>query len=230
MRHSVKPARMDPARLLMLRRPCQVVRVEGRFVPLDVELDAVDAAWERVRARVPRSFDGPLLHVAGASRNGHGGVVIHCLETSYRFHAVAAEGIETGVRPLGVKGVSRCADGRVLMARRGTQTLNYAGEWEFSPGGSLEPGVEPVDALLRELREETGWTASSTPVARALMYDPTIRTWEIVFTLDVVPGSIPVEGWECSELAQVTPGEWPAPLSAIAARMVPLVGRLLSAT
>ncbi|MGH8799263.1 MAG: NUDIX domain-containing protein, partial [Casimicrobiaceae bacterium] len=45
-------------------------------------------------------------------------------------------------------------DGRVLLARRLPGTP-YAGYWEF-PGGKLEPGESPHDALLRELGEELG--------------------------------------------------------------------------
>ncbi|MBL9140802.1 MAG: NUDIX domain-containing protein [Phycisphaerae bacterium] len=145
------------------------------------------------------------------------------MESSYRFCAVALEGVQTGVRPLGVKGVCTAADGRVLMALRGAGTLNYACEWEFAPGGCMEPGVAPADMLLRELREETGWTADGPPVARALAFDPCARSWEIVFSLRVSPPAIPVEGWECSELRLVEPGSWPSPMSAIATQLTPLV-------
>jgi len=199
-----------------------VVLLEGRFVPRGVALDRVEEAWQRVRARVPRAFDGPMLHVVGTSRNGHGGVTIHCIESSYRFAAVAQEGVRTGMRGLGVKGISMHADGRVLMARRGQDTLNYAGEWEFAPGGCAEPGVALPDMLLRELREETGWTAATPPVARALVFDPHALSWEVVFSVSVQPPEVPVEGWECSELRLVQPGEWPEPLSAVARQMIPL--------
>ena len=40
----------------------------------------------------------------------------------------------------------------MLLARR-SQNQTYAGHWEF-PGGKIEPGEAPVDALIRELREE----------------------------------------------------------------------------
>jgi len=46
------------------------------------------------------------------------------------------------------------ADNRVLIAQRPAGKA-MAGLWEF-PGGKLEPGERPEDALIRELREELG--------------------------------------------------------------------------
>lgn len=46
------------------------------------------------------------------------------------------------------------ADGRVLIARR-PEGRAMAGLWEF-PGGKLEAGESPEDALIRELHEELG--------------------------------------------------------------------------
>lgn len=45
-------------------------------------------------------------------------------------------------------------DGRVLLAQRPPGRA-YAGYWEF-PGGKLEPGETPAQALARELNEELG--------------------------------------------------------------------------
>ncbi|WP_395665225.1 (deoxy)nucleoside triphosphate pyrophosphohydrolase [Methylocella sp.] len=46
------------------------------------------------------------------------------------------------------------ADGRVLIARR-PEGKELAGLWEF-PGGKLDAGERPEDALVRELAEELG--------------------------------------------------------------------------
>jgi 8-oxo-dGTP diphosphatase len=45
-------------------------------------------------------------------------------------------------------------DGRVLLAQRPADKA-MGGLWEF-PGGKMEPGETPEDALIRELREELG--------------------------------------------------------------------------
>ena len=45
-------------------------------------------------------------------------------------------------------------NGRVLLAQRATPP-ELAGRWEL-PGGKIEPGETPQDALVRELREELG--------------------------------------------------------------------------
>lgn len=54
--------------------------------------------------------------------------------------------------------VAACAlvdpDGRLLIAQR-PETKEMGGLWEF-PGGKIEPGERPEDALIRELREELG--------------------------------------------------------------------------
>lgn len=43
---------------------------------------------------------------------------------------------------------------QILIARRGEHET-YAGQWEF-PGGKIETGETPVNALVRELKEELG--------------------------------------------------------------------------
>ncbi|MDA0205531.1 MAG: (deoxy)nucleoside triphosphate pyrophosphohydrolase [Acidobacteria bacterium] len=44
------------------------------------------------------------------------------------------------------------SDGRILACRRRSDQ-DHASKWEF-PGGKVEPGEDPRDALVRELREE----------------------------------------------------------------------------
>lgn len=55
------------------------------------------------------------------------------------------------------------ADGRVLIAQR-PEGKALAGLWEF-PGGKIEPGERPEQALIRELREELGIDVNATCLA-----------------------------------------------------------------
>ena len=70
-------------------------------------------------------------------------------------------------RTLVVAGLITASDGRVLITqRRADQSLPLA--WEF-PGGKIEPGESPAEALARELFEELGVRAEIG------------RIWDVLF-------------------------------------------------
>jgi 8-oxo-dGTP diphosphatase len=73
-------------------------------------------------------------------------------------------------RPALVVGAAIVRNGRLLAARRTTPTA-AAGRWEL-PGGKVEVGESPGDALVREVREELGcevtvdrWLDGDQPIA-----------------------------------------------------------------
>lgn len=234
---------MLEARIIRLRRPPAIVVVEGPFVPPAASLEVVEDRWDALCAANPRYFDGSMLQVLGTSRNGHGGVQIHVQSCSYRFYAVqkdfhGAPGIDCGVRPLGVKGIviTAGADGsrRVLVGRRSSRVAFYPSAWEFVPGGSLEPGIEPAAQVVRELQEEAGLTPIAPPTAVALLYDPGAFSWEIVHRLEVdgaaLAGRLPEIGWEYDEFALVDPAVLPEPLAPVARQMQDLACALTRAS
>jgi 8-oxo-dGTP diphosphatase len=81
-----------------------------------------------------------------------------------------------------VAGILRDDIGRVLLAQR-PLGKHLAGHWEF-PGGKVEPGESPLDALARELEEEIGIVVES---ARPLIAVPwtyaekriVLDTWDV---------------------------------------------------
>ncbi len=81
----------------------------------------------------------------------------------------AGSGVTLHVRSEGkpVLLVAACAlidaDGRVLLTRR-PEGKKLAGLWEF-PGGKMEPGETPEQAVIRELKEELGIDISATCLA-----------------------------------------------------------------
>lgn len=202
-------------RRILLRRPPVVHVAEGPFVPEHPRVAEVDERWAAFRERVPAAFDGRVMHVIGAHRNGHGGVVMHLVETAYRYYAVQEPGFDLGVRPLGAKGVT-WRDGRVLLGRRAGWVAGYPGAWEFAPGGVVEPGESPARTVARELREETGIEVAREPIAAALLLDARLRCWELIHRVAAGEVAGPASD-EYDELRWCEPGALPGPLSPIAA-------------
>jgi 8-oxo-dGTP diphosphatase len=80
--------------------------------------------------------------------------------------------------PIVVVGAALLSGGRLLAARRSAPP-ELAGRWEL-PGGKVEPGETPQDALVRELREELGVEAEPAervPGEWPLKADYVLRVW-----------------------------------------------------
>ena len=141
-------------RLIWLRRPARLVESD---IALDIKVDkkAIASGWERMVADNPRMTDGPCLHVLGVRRDGHGGATIHVTRTTYRMAAVRSLGITTGFVGLGIKAIAHWR-GKCLIGQRSASCATYPSHWEFAPGGSVEPGEDPIVGIGRELMEELG--------------------------------------------------------------------------
>jgi ADP-ribose pyrophosphatase YjhB (NUDIX family) len=66
------------------------------------------------------------------------------------------------IRRIGAYGVLRDPLGRVLLAR-GSELSAFPGVWSL-PGGGVEQGEDPQDAVVREVYEETGLTVRAAGV------------------------------------------------------------------
>lgn len=75
------------------------------------------------------------------------------------------------------------ADGRVLLTQR-PEGKALAGLWEF-PGGKVEPGETPEEALIRELQEELGITTKVACLAPLTFASHTYETFHLLMPLFV---------------------------------------------
>jgi len=75
------------------------------------------------------------------------------------------------------------ADGRVLIAQR-PEGRTMAGLWEF-PGGKVEQGERPEEALIRELREELGIAVKEACLAPLTFASHTYEEFQLLMPLYV---------------------------------------------
>src|SRR5262245_38211224 len=109
-------------------------------------------------------------------------------------------------RKLVVAGLIVGGDRRILITqRRADQSLG--GGWEF-PGGKVEPGEAPVDALVRELREEIGVAVAVGRIWEVLFHAyPEFDLVMLVYVCRIVAESGVPRAVEVADLAWVDAGD-----------------------
>ena len=96
-------------------------------------------------------------------------------------------------------GIIRNAAGEIYITQRAADA-HMAHKWEF-PGGKIEAGETPQDAVIRELQEEVGITATSLHQFDKLEYQFPDRHITLWFWL--------VDGWEGEPWGKEgQPGRW----------------------
>jgi 8-oxo-dGTP pyrophosphatase MutT (NUDIX family) len=99
--------------------------------------------------------------------------------------------------------------GRILLAHR-SQMVREPHTWG-SWGGAIDPRENPVDAVHRELKEETGYSGAilaTLPLCVFRKIDFTYRNF-LIITADEFN---PVLNWESQDARWCIVGSWPDPL------------------
>ena len=104
-------------------------------------------------------------------------------------------------------------DGRVLLAQR-PEGKSLAGLWEF-PGGKVEPGETPEQALIRELQEELGintWASCLAPLTVASHAYPEFHLLMPLFACRKWEGIVqPREGQQLAWVKPMNLRDYPMP-------------------
>ena len=81
-----------------------------------------------------------------------------------------------------------CKDNRIFAIQRGYG--EFKGQWEF-PGGKVEPGETPEEALIREIKEELDIEISVGKYIHTVEYDyPTFHLSMDCFWCEIADGTL----------------------------------------
>lgn len=100
-------------------------------------------------------------------------------------------------------------DDRMLLCRLSPVVKGYAGQWTL-PGGGLDFGEAPTDALVREVREETGYEVTHSGLVDVdSICGQTSRGWmhsiRLLYRANVIGGDLRPEVHGSTDLVQWWP-------------------------
>ncbi|UUT34504.1 (deoxy)nucleoside triphosphate pyrophosphohydrolase [Microbacterium elymi] len=97
-------------------------------------------------------------------------------------------------------------DGDRILACRRREGKADAGRWEF-PGGKVEPGESPAEALVREVREELGIDIRIGEVLRTDVTDAAGRSIRLTCLAATLSGERPTDSTDHDRMEWVRPAE-----------------------
>lgn len=92
--------------------------------------------------------------------------------TLAEFDIVRGEEVPKGYYHLVCEAVIQHEDGDYLLMQRSFEKEIYPGKWEIGAGGSALKGEDKIQAVKREIREETGIDTGEWKEIYSLVYEP----------------------------------------------------------
>jgi 8-oxo-dGTP diphosphatase len=155
---SVEPEPTPEPPEILARGPWASEQVTARwhashYDPSPAHSQAADAAIRDLQGRGSPSHDGLAARLVDYHQD-RDGIAIELQPLRWALRLVAGDASQS----LAALCVTRSADGRWLAGRRAKWVSTWAGRWALGAGGAVDLGENPVDTLVRELREE--WSVS----------------------------------------------------------------------
>ena len=100
-------------------------------------------------------------------------------------------------------------DGKFLVTKRAAGRNYMPGKWDI-PGGTIEAGEDPVEALAREIEEEVSIKVKVGPclyIFNNMVQFPNRQTLQIVYSARYVSGDVVLNDREHSEFNWIRPEE-----------------------
>ncbi|NMO57028.1 NUDIX domain-containing protein [Actinoplanes sp. TBRC 11911] len=130
------------------------------------------------------------------------------------------------IRRVGAYGVSRDPSGWILLARN-SDASEFPGLWTL-PGGGVEQGEHPDDAVIREFGEETGLEVGITGLRDVTADVEVLPNGNLEHTDRIIYDVLPVGGSLRAEVGGTTDlVEWVAPDALEALPLMPFTARVL---
>ncbi len=139
---------------LLARGPWTPEQVEGRwreahYEPAGQAIQDADDAIDALRARGSPAHDGLSARLVSYEvRDGRLVLELEPIRWALRLHQADA------AQSMAATCIVRSHDGRWLAGRRAAWLATWSGRWALGAGGAIEPGENPAQTLVRELREE----------------------------------------------------------------------------
>lgn len=140
---------------ILARGPWTADQVTARwsseaFAPGDAATFAADAAVAALAARGSPSHDGVAARLAGHEVGPDGALLLDLQPARWALRLVDGD----ACRSMAALCAVRDSDGRWLAGRRAAWLASWPGRWALGAGGAVDELENPVDTLVREMREE----------------------------------------------------------------------------